>query len=359
MGCLLAAGAALAAPPPSEKAIRTEFGYGFNDVMDKIATLSCTSGHERSSGSGFVARQDGKTYLFTNQHVILGADKIVFKTADGRKLHPSSVELSTTRDIARLLLNDESGGLGIADTLVIGASVAVFGNSEGEGVATELYGKVLNVGADLIEVSATVVPGNSGSPVLDLDQHVIGIISFVRCFDDDKTGIKTQRFCYRLAGSRWSPVNWKKYNSTFGKQLLESKRLLNSTATLFEEWKEAPYDRISPSNYSGDPGLRGWATQHNHMIDTMVKLIDKGEATPRKLNLVNDQIKGAIYRSTRILALLCRNRAAQMRVQAKQPGLTGFLRKEFTQNARQFEYMAQEVESFGGKLSEHDYFHFR
>ncbi len=359
MGCLFAVGVALAAAPPPEKAIKAEFGYGFNEVMDKIVTVTCTSGHERSAGSGFVARQDGKTYLFTNQHVVFGADRIVFKTADGRRLRPASVELSATRDIARLLLNDGPEGFKIADTPVVGAPVAVFGNSEGGGVATELYGKVLKVGDDLIEVSATIVRGNSGSPVLDTNRTVVGIASFVRYFDNDKSGAKTQRFCYRLAGGRWSSVNWKKYNAKFGKQLIESKRLFDTTAALFEEWKQAPYDRISPSNYSGDPGLRGWAIQHNHMIDGMVKLIDKGEATPRKLNLANSQIKADICRSARILAFLCRHRAEQMRVQAKQPGLTGFLRGEFSRNALRFEGMALEVEGFGGELSKHDYFHFR
>ena len=73
------------------------FDYSFDDVSDHILLISCTSEQGKSSGSGFVAKQNGKTYIYTNQHVILGADKISFKTASGEALRPSRIELSITR----------------------------------------------------------------------------------------------------------------------------------------------------------------------------------------------------------------------------------------------------------------------
>ena len=63
-----------------EKEIKAQFEYSFNDVSDHIVTVSCSGPYGRSSGSGFIASLDGKNYLFTNQHVILGAEKISFKT---------------------------------------------------------------------------------------------------------------------------------------------------------------------------------------------------------------------------------------------------------------------------------------
>jgi S1-C subfamily serine protease len=188
---------------PTEKKIKAGFGYSFNDIAEKIVAISCATGKERSAGSGFIARQEGKTYLFTNQHVVFGADRISFKTATGRALHPASVELSARRDIVRLLLPDSPEAFEITDSSPTGTPVAVFGNSEGGGVATEIYGKTIAEERDTIEVSALFVSGNSGSPVLDSQQNVLGIASYVSYFHGDKTGSKTRRFCYRVAGAQW------------------------------------------------------------------------------------------------------------------------------------------------------------
>ena len=183
--------------------IKAQFPYSFDDVSDKLVLIECKGRHGDWSGSGFVAEMNGKTYIFTNQHIVLGADTISFKTAAGEVLRPRAVELSATRDIARLLLQDHEA-LTISDNLSMGAPLAVFGNSEGGGVATELYGKVTGVGADLVEVSADFVSGNSGSPVLNLDKEVIGIASYVRYSAPSKMKEGTQfenkvrRFCYRL-----------------------------------------------------------------------------------------------------------------------------------------------------------------
>jgi hypothetical protein len=94
------------------------------------------------------------------------------------------------------------------------------------------------------------------------------------------------------------------------------------------------------------------------MVDMITELSDKGKAWPRRLNLVNTQIKEAQDRSAHILALLCRNRAAQMRVNAKQPGLTGYLKQRYLQLARQFEKTELEAKELGAKLSNRDFFHF-
>ena len=347
-------------PRASEKELKALFGYSFNDISGKIATVSCTSKEGRSAGSGFVAIQDGKTYLFTNQHVILGSDRISFKTTTGKTLRPSSVELSASRDIARLLLADETEGLRIAvETATTGTPVAVFGNSEGGGVATELYGEVVGGDADLVEISARIVPGNSGSPVLNLDREVLGIASYGIHLDNDKNGSKTRRFCYRLDGGHWSSVNWKRYNAKYGKQLREAERLLDSVLELIEIWHNVPYSRI-PSHHFSTPGLCSWVRQHNNMIDTMMELIDEeGGVTPRRLKHVNDQVKGNIRDGARTLAFQCRGHVRQMRRFSKQKGNTKFLHDKFEYLAEEFEAAAQEAERYGAKLAKHDYFHFK
>ncbi|RLA42372.1 MAG: hypothetical protein DRQ97_14085, partial [Gammaproteobacteria bacterium] len=154
----------------AEQEIKAQFEYSFNEISDKLVTVTCTSNRGRSFGSGFVATLNGKTYLFTNQHVIIGADKISFKTAYGETLRPRGVELAASRDMARLLLADGTEGFEITSKMSIGSPIGVFGNSEGGSVATELYGKVTSVGSEVVDVSADIVSGNSGSPVLNLDQ---------------------------------------------------------------------------------------------------------------------------------------------------------------------------------------------
>ena len=103
--------------------IQAQFDYTYSDISDRLVVIK----HELGTGSGFIAAMDGKTYLFTNQHIILGAEKISFTTVSGEKLRPRKVKLSTTRDIARLLLSDETEGfsLDVGDVRVIG--VIAFG----------------------------------------------------------------------------------------------------------------------------------------------------------------------------------------------------------------------------------------
>ena len=55
-----------------EKEVKSQFDYTFNDIDTCIVTISCSGEHGRSSGSGFIANMEGRTYLFTNQHVIYG-----------------------------------------------------------------------------------------------------------------------------------------------------------------------------------------------------------------------------------------------------------------------------------------------
>ena len=343
----------------SEKEVKQQFEYSFNEVSDKIVTISCIDSLGRSMGSGFIGTQEGKTYLFTNQHVILGADRITFRSSTGEKLRPCSVELSTSRDIARLLLDDDaSDGFRITKKLTKGTPVAIFGNSAGAGVTRELYGEVIDMDADSFEVSAEIISGNSGSPVLNLNREVLGIASYVHWFDDDTDGSRTRRYCYRLAGNHWKSVNWTRYNAKHGKEYIESKQFTDSIVELAVAWRNAPYSRMAAENYS-DRRLRNWASHYNGIIDNIMHLSDKGEATQRKLDLTNNQIKAEIRNRARLLALLCTTSADQMNKLSKQRDLTGFLREEYEWLSTRLNALALGIEYFGDDLSNRDFFHFR
>ena len=344
---------------PHEGEARIQFEYSFNDVSSKIIMISCMGPLGRSMGSGFIGTQEGKTYIFTNQHIILGMDKISFQSSTGETLHPRSVELSTSRDIARLLLGDDvTDGFRITEKVTKGTPVAIFGNSEGAGVTRELYGEVIDVDTDAFEVSAEIVSGNSGSPALNPNQEVIGIASYVYWFDNDEDGSETRRYCYRLTGDHWKSVNWKTYNAKHGEQYLECKEFADSIVEIATTWCNAPYSRLASENYP-DHRLRNWAKRYNEIIDNIMHLSDKGEATQRKLDLTNNQIKQDIKSRARVLALLCTTSADQMNKLSRQRELTGFLRNEYEQLSTRLNAVALGIGSVGDDLSNHDFFHFR
>lgn len=342
--------------------IKAEFPYTFDDVSDKLVLIECKGRHGKWFGSGFVAVMDGKTYIFTNQHIILGAETISFKTAQGETLRPRAVELSAARDIARLLLEDHEG-LTISDNLSMGAPLAVFGNSEGGGVATELYGKVTGVGAELVEVSAEFVSGNSGSPVLNLDQEVIGIASYVRYSTPSKMKEGTQfedkvrRFCYRLTQVRWARVNWKKYNGEYGDTYRETQKLVESILNVVNGWYENPFGPVS-ENHS-DHDLRKWSNEHNRMVSHIVRLSDKGRASVSELNNTNRQIRNDIGDSAEALSTFCKRRARFVEFTTQKRDLTGFLRDEFESSVYRLEYASEAIDYFGTQLTTIDYFHFK
>jgi hypothetical protein len=338
-----------------EKRIKSKFGYSFNDVGHQIVIITCSGDQGRSSGSGFVATMDGKPYLFTNQHVILGADKISFKTAGGDILQPRGVQLSTTRDIARLPLADGEG-LAIADQPAKGDPIAVFGNSEGGGVATELYGNITGIETELLEVSADFVSGNSGSPVLNLNKEVVGIASYVRFSTDDEDGSETRRFCYRLAGSQWEAVQWRQYNNDYGKQYRETEMLIDSIFEAAVQWYGDPFTRMTADNHP-DAGLRKWSSDHNLMINRIARTRNQS-ITQHELDNTNKLIRKDMADSAEALSNVCTDRARQMRFLANQRELTTFLRNEFNGFADRLDVASEQIDNYGKKLSELNFFYF-
>ena len=180
----------------------------FEEVKDKLVVIECGD----KAGSGFIVRDGGRPYLFTNAHVVrTGA--VIAHRLDGTRLKLGPRDDAVGRDMVRFALEDESVpafdlAAGVPD---IGDPVVVLGNSDGRGVVTEIRGKVIGVGPREIEVDATFVIGNSGSPVLDRHGRVIGIATYLRdCRnDEDWSKIDTRfngirRFALRLLGTRWA-----------------------------------------------------------------------------------------------------------------------------------------------------------
>ena len=180
----------------------------FEEVKDKLVVIVCGE----KTGSGFIVRDGGRPYLFTNAHVVRKG-VVIAQRLDGTRLRLGPRDEAVGRDMVRFALEDTSApafdlAAGVPN---IGDPVVVLGNSDGRGVVTEICGKVIGVGPREIEVDAAFVIGNSGSPVLDRNGRVIGIATYLRdCRNDEDWSKKDtrfngiRRFALRLLGTRWA-----------------------------------------------------------------------------------------------------------------------------------------------------------
>lgn len=338
---------------------KDKFDFSFSDVQESLVVIE----HEHAVGSGFIAKMDDRYYIFTNQHVILGGNRIRFKTASGKTLKPQKVELSAKRDIARLLIDTDSG-LEITDTAEVDAPIGVFGNSDGAGVATELYGQVTSIGNEVVEVSADFVSGNSGSPVLNQDKQVIGIASYVSFSVDERTKkgkepkVQTRRYCYRLTGTKWQSVNWKQYNEKYGTAYLKNEAVIDEIFDIIWEWFNNPFTTVSTDNLP-EAGFLKWAKNHNHAVNRIERMAEQGSATKKELDNTNKRIRKDLIDSAQTISKICDQRARQMRFFSQQKELTGFLREHFIRLAERLDNASKLLDEFAKDLESFNYFRFK
>lgn len=141
-------------------------------------------GERARVGSGVILSADG--YILTNQHVVEQAGDIEVQLMDDRKFPAKVVGKDARTDLA--LLKIEASGLpplplGDSDRLEVGELVLAIGNPFGLEYAVSLgivsrKGRALSgAGAfdDYIQTDASVNPGNSGGPLLNMRGEVVGI----------------------------------------------------------------------------------------------------------------------------------------------------------------------------------------
>jgi serine protease Do len=145
-----------------------------------------TPEERRTSGSGVMIRADG--YLVTNEHVVVDAETIQVKLADGRRFTGRLVGKDERVDLA--LVKIEATGLPVAalgdsNRLRVGEFVLALGQPFGleQSVSFGIVSRkgaplmVAAPGFDFIQTDATVNPGNSGGPLVNMAGEVIGINS--------------------------------------------------------------------------------------------------------------------------------------------------------------------------------------
>ena len=140
-------------------------------------------------GSGFIVDRSG--IVLTNNHVIEGADKITVKLTDDREFDAKVVGRDPKTDLAVIRIGDGKENfpvapLGDSSQLQVGEWVAAMGSPFGLAntiTAGIISAKGRNIGAgpydSFIQTDASLNPGNSGGPLVNLRGEVIGINSAI------------------------------------------------------------------------------------------------------------------------------------------------------------------------------------
>ena len=139
---------------------------------------------QKSLGSGFIISPDG--YIFTNNHVVEQADKILVKLSDGKEYEAKIIGKDAKTDIALIKIKPTDSlpvaETGDSDKLRVGDWVMAIGNPFGlEQTVTagivSAKGRVIGAGPydNFIQTDASINPGNSGGPLFNMEGKVIGI----------------------------------------------------------------------------------------------------------------------------------------------------------------------------------------
>jgi S1-C subfamily serine protease len=151
-----------------------------------VVTVLDKSGKPLKLGTGFFISRDGK--LVTNAHVIEGADTATAKLENGATYSIRGVlKAALDKDLVLLQADaKEVPSLTISRETslpAVGSRVAVIGSPLGlEGTVSEgIISGHRNAKKDdqLLQITAAVSPGSSGSPVVDENGQVVGIATFL------------------------------------------------------------------------------------------------------------------------------------------------------------------------------------
>jgi serine protease Do len=145
----------------------------------------------QSEGSGFIVRADG--YIYTNYHVIEGADRVDVKLKDGREFQAKVVGTDEKTDVAVIKIeatNLPSAQFADSDAVRVGQFAFAIG-APFKLDYTFTYGvisgkgrsKLLSTGgysiSDYLQTDASINPGNSGGPLCDIDGKVVGMNTLI------------------------------------------------------------------------------------------------------------------------------------------------------------------------------------
>lgn len=159
----------LAASGATSSVIHDETGKVSHRITNSVVIVE----GDKSVGTGFVVRTEGKKYLYTAAHVFAGNNRLTIRNAAGKEFKKfGDLQAAEGADLIRLeILDDPADFLELAAVdvpLPINTEIAALGNGGGNGVVSVETGKILGTSGDQVEVDAEIIQGNSGGPVVEL-----------------------------------------------------------------------------------------------------------------------------------------------------------------------------------------------
>lgn len=146
-------------------------------VKPSVAYIETDDG----SGSGIVISSDG--FVLTNAHVVTGANSATVKLTDGRSFIGTVVGRDEKIDLALVKISADgliAAMLGDSDSVEQGDPIFTLGYPFGiEGDVSFKVGILSSHrkidGITYLEISAQILPGNSGGPLVDQSGEVVGV----------------------------------------------------------------------------------------------------------------------------------------------------------------------------------------
>ncbi len=163
---------------------------------------------QQGAGSGvIIAHNEEKSYYYivTNNHVIDSAESILVRLSDGTE-YPNAQLIATDvlTDVALLaistakgtelstavFMNPESSLANGQEVFVVGNPLGELGGSVTKGIVskTERFINVDGIAMRLLQIDASVNPGNSGGALFDMSGDLIGIVN-AKYTDESVEGI--------------------------------------------------------------------------------------------------------------------------------------------------------------------------
>lgn len=182
-GCLAAASRMLHASEPDLGALEAKVKSVAQQTLP--ATIALVSEDTNSSGSGVIVSADG--IILTAAHVIQGAKQMLVVFPDGEQVIGKVLGANYSKDIAMVKATGKGPfpfvKLGDSKPLRAGDWLVALGHSTGfDATRTPpvRFGRVISRGpGNFLTTDCTLIGGDSGGPLFDLDGRLVGIHSSI------------------------------------------------------------------------------------------------------------------------------------------------------------------------------------
>jgi S1-C subfamily serine protease len=170
--------------------VRIDVVKEVNNPFGGMFGMGPSSQRQQGQGSGFITRASG--LIFTNEHVVRGADQVAVTLPDGRNFKGKVLGTDPLTDVAVVKVVADKlpvAALGDSDQLKPGEWAIAIGNPFGlnNTVTAGIISAVGRLNAisegqrvPYIQTDAAVNPGNSGGPLINAAGQVIGINTAIR-----------------------------------------------------------------------------------------------------------------------------------------------------------------------------------